>query len=153
MIGLSADAIDPAQLLADFTVEAAGAGAIASFTGLVRDAHDGLPVEALWLDHHERLTAQAIDDIALAARLRFALTALAIVHRVGEVAAGQPIVFVAAAAPHRRAAFNAVDYVMDRLKTDVPLWKRETRSDGDHWIEARPDDHGDRARWEQSNDA
>ena len=153
MIALSPGPIDPARLLADFTIEAAGAGAIASFTGLVRDAHDGERVEALWLDHHERLTAQAIGDIGEAAKTRFGLSALAIVHRVGAVAAGQAIVFVAAAAAHRRAAFDAVDYLMDRLKTDAPLWKRETRGDGDHWIEARPGDHRDRARWEGVNDA
>ena len=153
MIALAPDPIDPASLLAAFIAEAAGAGAIASFTGLVRDAHDGQPVEALWLDHHERITEQVIVEIGDTTRARFALTALAIVHRVGAVAAGQPIVFVAAAAPHRRAAFDAVDYMMDRLKTDAPLWKRETRSDGDHWIEARPDDHRDRARWEACDGA
>lgn len=153
MIMLASEPIDPAGLLADFIAEAAGAGAIASFTGLVRDAHDGERVEALWLDHHERITLQAIDDIGTAARARFALTALAIVHRVGEVGVGQPIIFAAAAAPHRRAAFDAVDYMMDRLKTDAPLWKRETRSDGTHWIEARPGDHRDRARWEDADDA
>ncbi|MEO6113481.1 MAG: molybdenum cofactor biosynthesis protein MoaE [Sphingomicrobium sp.] len=153
MNALVPDPIDPAGLLAEFIAEAAGAGAIASFTGLVRDLHDGERIEALWLDHHERITSQAIDDIAAEARTRFALSALAIVHRVGAVDAGQPIVFVAAAAAHRRAAFDAVDYMMDRLKTDAPLWKRETRSDGDHWIEARPGDHRDRARWEGVNDA
>ena len=92
-------------------------------------------------------------SIADAAQARFTLAALTIVHRVGVVAAGEPIVFVAAAAAHRRPAFDAVDYVMDRLKTDAPLWKCETRSDGDHWIEARPGDHRDRARWEVQNDA
>ena len=153
MIALAPDPIDPASLLAAFIAEAAGAGAIASFTGLVRDAHDGQPVEALWLDHHERITEQVIVEIGDTTRARFALTALAIVHRVGAVAAGQAVVFVAAAAPHRRAAFDAVDFIMDRLKTDAPLWKRETRSDGDHWIEARPDDHRDRARWEACDGA
>lgn len=153
MIALSPDPIDPARLLADFTTAAVGAGAIASFTGLVREMHEGQPVEALWLDHHERITTQAIAEIGETARARFALAALAIVHRVGAVAAGEPIVFVAAAAAHRRAAFDAVDYMMDRLKTDAPLWKRETRSDGDHWIEARPDDHRDRARWEDVDGA
>ena len=153
MIALAPDPIDPASLLAAFIAEAARAGAIASFTGLVRDAHDGQPVEALWLDHHERITEQVIVEIGDTTRARFALTALAIVHRVGAVAAGQAVVFVAAAAPHRRAAFDAVDFIMDRLKTDAPLWKRETRSDGDHWIEARPDDHRDRARWEDVDGA
>ena len=153
MIALASDPIDPAGLLAAFIAEAAGAGAIANFTGLVRDTHDGQPVEALWLDHHERITAGALDEIGEAAKTRFTLAALSIVHRVGAVAAGEPIVFVAAAAAHRRAAFDAVDYMMDRLKTDAPLWKRETRSDGDHWIEARADDHRDRARWEPADGA
>ena len=148
MIALAPDPIDPARLVAEFIATSGGAGAIASFTGLVRDAHDGVEVEGLWLDHHERITQQAIEQIGATASARFELTALAIVHRVGAVAAGEPIVFVSAAAPHRRAAFDAVDYVMDRLKTDVPLWKRETRGDGEHWIEARADDHRDRARWE-----
>ena len=147
MIALSPGPIDPAGLLAEFLARSAGAGAIASFTGMVRDTHDGARVEGLWLDHHERITAEALAEIGEAARGRFALTARAIVHRVGAVAAGEPIVFVAAASAHRRAAFDAVDYMMDRLKTDAPLWKRETRSDGAHWIEARPDDHLDRARW------
>ena len=150
---LAPDAIDPAALLAAFVAEAAGAGAIASFTGLVRNTHEGSRVDALWLDYHERISEQAIADLGAAARSRFDLAALAIVHRVGKVSAGEPIVFVAAAAPHRRAAFDAVDYMMDRLKTDAPLWKRETRSDGDHWIEARADDHRDRARWETADGA
>lgn len=148
MISLAPDPIDPAQLLAGFVATNAGAGAIASFIGLVRDAHEGQPVEQLWLDHHERITTQAIAEIGKTASSRFALTAHAIVHRVGAVATGEPIVFVAAASAHRRAAFDAVDYMMDRLKTDAPLWKRETRGDGEHWIEARTDDHRDRARWE-----
>ena len=153
MIALAPDPIDPARLLAEFIATSGGAGAIASFTGLVRDAHDGARVEGLWLDHHERITVNAMVEIGEAARARFALTALAIVHRVGAVAAGEPIVFVAAAAAHRRAAFDAVDYMMDRLKTDAPLWKRETRSDGTHWIEARADAHRDRARWENADGA
>ena len=147
MIALAPDSIDPAALVADFTQSATGAGAIVSFSGIVR--HDGR-VRELWLDHHERLTLAAFEAIESEARHRFALTDLAIVHRIGSVAAGEPIVFAAAAATHRRAAFDAVDFVMDRLKTGVPLWKRETRSDGSHWIEARPQDHSDATRWETS---
>jgi molybdopterin synthase catalytic subunit len=142
---LSAEPIDPAALLAAFTRDATGAGAIASFTGLVR-GEDG--VSELWLDHHPRLTEQVLAEIAEDARLRFEVTALKIIHRVGGVAVGEPIVFVAAAARHRRAAFEAVDYMIDRLKTDVPFWKREQRGDKGSWIEARPQDDADRARWE-----
>ena len=144
---IAAEPIDPVALLAAFTRAAVGAGAIASFTGLVR-SDDGA-VSELWLDHHPVLTDQVINQIAEAARARFEVSEVHITHRVGAVAAGEPIVFVAAAARHRRAAFEAVDYLMDRLKTDAPLWKREQRGDKVMWIEARTGDHDDRARWEK----
>ena len=142
---IAAEPIDPPALLAFFTSEVAGAGAIASFTGLVR-SDDGA-VSELWLDHHPTLTEQVITQIAAETEARFDAT-VHITHRVGGVAAGEPIVFVAAAARHRRAVFDAVDYMMDRLKTDAPLWKREQRGDRALWIEAREADHQDRARWE-----
>ncbi|MEO7814183.1 MAG: molybdenum cofactor biosynthesis protein MoaE [Sphingomicrobium sp.] len=143
---IAADPIDPSALLAAFKSKVDGAGAIASFTGLVR-SDDGA-VGELWLDHHPVLTEQVIGDIAAEAQSRFGAT-VHITHRVGSVAAGEPIVFVAAAATHRRAAFDAVDYIMDRLKTDAPLWKREARGDKAVWIEAREDDHRARARWKE----
>lgn len=142
---LSADPIDPVALLDAFTRSATGAGAIVSFTGVVRGG-DG--VSELWLDHHPGLSEASIAAIDTATRARFAVDALRIVHRIGGVGPGEPVVFVAAAATHRRVAFEAVDHAMDRLKTDAILWKRETRDDGISWIEARPQDHDDRARWE-----
>lgn len=149
MIAVQADPFDAAALLAEFLEGAAGAGAIVSFTGLVRGENDGAAVSGLDLDHHPRLAEPAIADIGADAVGRFALTDVAIVHRHGLLMPGEAIVFVAAAAPHRRAAFEAVDYVMDRLKTDVPFWKREHRSDGVHWLEARESDLADRRRWEE----
>ena len=120
---LSAGPIDPVALLDTFTRGAAGAGAVVSFTGVVRC--DG-GVRELWLDHHPNLTEASIARIDADTRRRFALDDLLIVHRVGGVGPGEPVVFVAAAARHRRAAFDAVDQAMDRLKTDAILWKRET---------------------------
>ncbi len=142
---LSADLIDPVALLDRFTRSATGAGAIVSFTGVVRGA-DG--VSELWLDHHPGLTEASIAAIDAETRARFAVDDLLILHRIGGVAPGEPVVFVVAAAQHRRAAFEAVNYAMDRLKTDAILWKRETRDGGISWIEARPQDLEDRARWE-----
>jgi molybdopterin synthase catalytic subunit len=147
MIRVLAEPFDAAALLADFSGRAAGAGAIASFTGLVRSENDGAAVSGLELDYHPRLTEQAIAGIEADAVARFELTEIAIVHRHGALAPGEAIVFVAAAAPHRRDAFDAVDYVMDRLKTEAPFWKREQRSDGAHWLEARDSDRKARARW------
>ena len=147
MIRIQAEPFDVAALLADFSGRADGAGAIASFTGLVRSETGGAAVSALELDHHPRLTERALAGIEADALARFELTEIAIVHRHGALAPGEAIVFVAAAAAHRRAAFEAVDYVMDRLKTDVPFWKRERRGDGEHWLEARDSDRTARARW------
>lgn len=147
MIRVQAEPFDAAAWLADFSGRAAGAGAIASFTGLVRSENDGAAVVGLELDHHPRLTERALAGIQADAVARFALTEIAIVHRHGALAPGEAIVFVAAAAAHRRAAFDAVDYVMDRLKTEAPFWKREQRGDGAHWLEARDSDRKARARW------
>jgi len=144
---LSADPIDPAALLIAFTRDSKGAGAIVSFTGLVRD--DDGAIDLLWLDHHPVLTEQAVAEIAADAQRRFDLAGVTITHRIGGVAAGEPILFAAAAARHRRRAFDAVDYMLDRLKTDAPFWKREDGANGTRWIEARDDDHADRARWKE----
>lgn len=148
MIALSPVPIDPAELLAEFADQARGAGGIAMFVGAVRQRSDGEQVIGLWLDHHPQITPAVLATIDADTARRFDLCALTLVHRVGALAPGEPIVFVAAAAAHRRAAFDAVDYAMDRLKTELPVWKRETRSDGEHWIEARPADHADRSRWD-----
>jgi molybdopterin synthase catalytic subunit len=134
--------------LAEFTAGLAGEGAVVSFLGIARDrTADGEKVERLVLDHHPRLTLGSLDQIAAAARERFAISALRIVHRSGAVAPGETIVFVAAAAAHRRAAFEAADYLMDRLKTDAVFWKREDRPGGSHWIEPRDEDYSARERW------
>ena len=139
------EAIDPAALLARFSETNRAAGAVVSFTGVVRGG-DG--VEAIELDHHASYSAKVIGAIGDEAKARFDISDCLVAHRVGRVAAGEPIVFVAAAATHRRAAFEAVDYLMDRLKTEAPLWKREIGADGGgKWIEARGADWADAARW------
>ena len=136
--------------LAEFTSAIAGAGAVASFVGLARDrGADGEKVERLVLEHHPRLTLRSLEEIATAALARFAVSALRIVHRHGAIPPGEAIVFVAAAAEHRRAAFEAADYMMDRLKTDALFWKREDTARGSRWIEPREDDYAARGRWSE----
>jgi len=134
--------------LAAFMAALAGEGAVASFVGLARDRNtDGERIERLTLEHHPRLTLRSLEEVAAAARARFAITALRIVHRHGAIRPGEAIVFVAAAAMHRRAAFDAADYMMDRLKTDALFWKREETASGSRWIEPRDDDYAARERW------
>jgi molybdopterin synthase catalytic subunit len=146
---LAEEAFSSEQELADFVTRLAGEGAVVSFLGIARSrSKEGVPVEGLFLDHHPRLTAASLDEIAEAACRRFEVRAH-VVHRCGTIAPGEPIVFVAAASEHRRAAFEAADYLMDRLKTDAVFWKREDAVDGSRWIEPTAEDRATRARWSE----
>lgn len=139
------------QELAEFTACLSGEGAVVSFLGIARSrSSEGERVERLVLDSHPGLTRRSMEAIAAAARARFDISALRIVHRCGAIAPGEPIVFVAAASGHRRAAFEAADYLMDRLKTDAVFWKREDGASGSRWIEPREDDYAARDRWSDS---
>lgn len=134
--------IDLATELA--AVEIKGAGGIASFTGSVRD-DDG--VTELVLEHYPGMTEAALVGIAEEAFARWNLLAATIVHRVGAMAPGERIVFVATAASHRAAALEACAYLIDRLKTDAPFWKRETRGEAATWVEARAGDAERADKW------
>lgn len=150
-VRLADEPIAAERELEEFTHGLAGEGAVASFLGLARDrTSDGQKVERLVLDHHPRLTLRSLDEIAVAARERFDISSLRIVHRCGAMAPGETVVFVAAAATHRRAAFEAADYMMDRLKTDAVFWKREETAGGSRWIEPRDEDYSDRERWNET---
>lgn len=151
---LSAAPFDPTEALRQFSAAAEGAGAVVSFTGLARGTtRDGRPVAVLVLEGHRSLTLRSMDDIAAAARARFAITASRVIHREGRILPGEPIVFVAAAAAHRRAAFEAADYMMDRLKSEAVFWKREEGPDGARWIEPTTEDAADLARWQDADGA
>ena len=140
--------LDPERELGELVGQASGDGAVVSFVGLARsDSKSGEPVEQLVLDHHPTLTRQSLEDIAVAAAERFDISHVRVVHRCGTVPAGEPIVFAGAASRHRRAAFEAADYLMDRLKTEAVFWKREVGAGGSQWIEPTEADYSDRERW------
>ena len=148
---LSDQAFEPAEELRSFLAALTEEGAVVSFVGVARpSSRTGDAVERLFLDHHPRLTEHSLEQIAEDAATRFDVTAVRAVHRCGEVPAGEPIVFAATAAVHRRAAFEAADYLMDRLKTDAVFWKREEGIDGAAWIEPSEADRRDRARWNET---
>ena len=145
---LVASSMDPRAEFARFLEGLGDEGAVVSFVGAARPrTKDAALVESLFLDHHPRLTRKSLNEIAQAASDRFDVSAVRIVHRCGAIAPGEAIVFVAAASAHRRAAFEAADYLMDRLKTDAFFWKREDRTDGSRWIEPTEADRAERARW------
>jgi molybdopterin synthase catalytic subunit len=125
--------------------DAGGHGASASFIGRVRS--DGGLVE-LFLEHHPTLTEAGLRDLARVAAERWQLAALTLIHRVGAMASGDTIVLVLASSPHRSEALAACEFLIDRLKTDVMLWKRETFKDGRvAWVEARDSDQDRAGRW------
>lgn len=129
-------------------LEALGGGAVASFLGLVRG--DG-GIERLTLEHYPGMTEAALRRLAEEATARWSLLGATIIHRVGPMAPGERIVLAAAAAPHRHDALQACAYLIDRLKTEAPFWKRETRSGEDSWVEPRASDDEAAARWRQAN--
>ena len=143
-VRLLTEPFNPGQLVGPFTKAHPGLGGVCTFVGEVRGG-DG--TEALELSHYEPLTLAGMDDLAEQALARFDLMGILIAHRVGEMHPGEPIVLVSAAARHRRAAILAVDFAMDHLKSDAWFWKREKRGGDWRWIDPRPEDHADLARW------
>lgn len=147
MLRVSSEPFNAGAELSAFERDAAGAGAIVSFTGLVRDQASSGDVKSLFLQAYSPMTERGIEKAITAATERWPLTALKVIHRVGEMAPGEAIVFVATASAHRRAAFEAADFLMDYLKTEAVFWKKEATETGEHWIDPRSEDYQDRARW------
>ncbi|MEN0088300.1 MAG: molybdenum cofactor biosynthesis protein MoaE [Pseudomonadota bacterium] len=122
----------------------ASTGALATFLGICRN--DGGDLEALELQHYPGMAETQLESIARQALASTEATAVAIHHRYGRVAPGDTIVAVVATSPHRKAAFDAVGFVMDFLKTDAPFWKREIWQNGKtSWVEAKTSDDAARA--------
>lgn len=136
--------LSPGLAMTAFSDTHPDSGAIVSFVGKVRP---GGGVEELELRHYAPLTLKGMEQLAEATLARWPLDGVLLHHRTGSILPGAPIVLVAAAARHRRDAFEAADFAMDHLKSDAWFWKREKRADGWHWIEPRPQDHADLARW------
>jgi molybdopterin synthase catalytic subunit len=134
----------PGTFIGPFTNAHPGLGGVCTFVGEVRGAGG---VEALELSHYEPLTLSGMQALAETAASRFGLMGMLMLHRVGKMYPGEPIVCVSAAAEHRRAAFDAVDFAMDHLKSDSWFWKRELRDGVWTWIEPRDQDHADLKRW------
>jgi len=120
-------------------------GAIASFIGLVRGDHD---VVALELEHYPVMTEKALQSIAQTADNRWSLHGITIIHRIGKLTLGEQIVLVCTCSDHRHAALESCAYIMDRLKTDAPFWKKQWREDGTgDWVEEQKSDHDANDKW------
>ena len=124
-------------------------GAVASFVGLARDMNEGSGVAAMTLEHYPGMTEKALGRLVDEAKSRWALLDVTVIHRIGRLLPGDPIVLVAVASSHRGEAFAACEFIMDYLKTQAPFWKKEETPAGERWVEARASDDAAAARWDQ----
>ena len=125
-------------------------GAIASFVGLARDLNEGSGVTAMTLEHYPGMTEKALAALVDEANARWTLLDVKVIHRVGRLLPGDPIVLVVVASSHRGEAFAACEFIMDYLKTQAPFWKKEETPEGERWVEARASDDAAAARWQAS---
>ena len=128
-----------------FAKSATGAGAIVTFSGLVRDT--GGTLQAMEIEHYPSMTEAAITTMMAQARERWSLTDALVIHRFGRLTSGEPIMMVATAARHRAEAFAAAEFLMDYLKSRAPFWKKEIFRDGAAWVAALDEDEDALKRW------
>lgn len=128
-----------------FAAQAKTAGAIVTFTGIVRNTGDDLA--AMEIEHYPGMTETAISAIMAEAQSRWSLTDALVIHRHGTLAPGAAIMMVATAAPHRAEAFAAAEFLMDYLKSRAPFWKKEISTTGAEWVAAKDDDEAALTRW------
>ncbi len=148
-IELLSESFDPHAELARFAASGKGAGALASFVGYCRALSGDAAVERLELEHYPGFTEAEMARLTHNVVSRHGLIDALVLHRIGAIPAGEPIVLVAALSAHRAAAFEAVEALMDYFKTDAPIWKREITDKGAHWIEPSEKDRTRRAAREK----
>ncbi len=125
------------------------AGAIVTFTGLVRDFCAAGDLTSMTLEHYPGMTESSLEKIIVEARERWDIDAVKIIHRVGTLAPRDQIVFVGVSSAHREHAFNACAFMMDYLKTRAPFWKKESTETGEQWVDFKDSDQHASDRWEK----
>ncbi|MGC9421614.1 molybdopterin synthase catalytic subunit MoaE [Vibrio sp.] len=127
--------------------QGSGAGAIVTFVGKVRDMNLGDDVVGLHLEHYPGMTEKTLEAICEQALSRWPLQNVRVIHRIGDMDAGEQIVFVGVTSAHRHASFEACEFIMDTLKTQAPFWKKERTTQSSRWVESRDSDHQAAQRW------
>jgi molybdopterin synthase catalytic subunit len=146
VIRVTEEAFDAGSEVNRFTAMHTGAGAMVTFTGLVRSLPEA-PITALILECYQDLARNELAALRDQAIARFALTDAAIIHRHGRLTPGETIMMVMTLAPHRQAAFDGAQFLMDYLKTGAPFWKQEETAAGLRWVDAKTEDDVARNRW------
>lgn len=137
---------DVAEVNRELLAGRSDVGAVASFIGLVRD----LPttrLKTMTLEHYPGMTEKSLQNIVESANQRWEILDCAIIHRVGELKPADQIVLVSVLSAHRKAAFQACEFIMDYLKTDAPFWKKETNDQGEKWVDAKESDSRAKNQW------
>jgi molybdopterin synthase catalytic subunit len=147
-VRVQTEPFDPGAESNAFLAAANGAGAAVTFTGLVRSLPDD-PVKSLTLECYPELAINQIEAMIAEAVARFSLLGVTVIHRYGTLPPGDPIVQVMTLAPHREAAFQGTEFLMDFLKTDAPFWKQEATAAGTRWVDAKQEDDAAKDRWER----
>ena len=145
MIRVQTEAFDAGAELNAFSGRAAGAGAVVSFTGVVRDVTGGLA--GMEIEHYEDMTEKALTAIRADAMQRWALADALVIHRFGRLEVGEVIMMVATASKHRKDAFEAAEFLMDYLKSRAPFWKKEITAEGSDWVASKDEDEDALSRW------
>jgi len=145
-IAVQAEPFDLGAEANAFANGVAGVGAVVTFTGVVRDLPEG-GLQAMEIEHYPGMTERAITAIAGEAAARWQLCDLLVIHRHGRLAPGEAIMMVATAAPHRVAAFEAAEFLMDYLKSRAPFWKKEVTAERAGWVAAKDEDEKALDRW------
>ncbi|MBK1648401.1 molybdenum cofactor biosynthesis protein MoaE [Rhabdochromatium marinum] len=143
---------DPEHELRQLRQTQSHLGALVSFTGIMRDWSGGESVSEMVLEHYPGMTEAVLARLLDRARERWSLCAALVVHRTGRLLPEEPIVLVAVGSLHRTEAFRACEFLIDALKTEAPLWKRETTASGTRWVSARQQDVKAAARWTSAGD-
>jgi molybdopterin synthase catalytic subunit len=149
MIRVQREDFDPGAEIAALARGRTGIGGLVTFLGLVREraGDEGERIAAMELEHYPGMTEKALAEIEQEALRRWPLDASLIIHRYGRLEPGERIVLVATASAHRKAAFEACEFLVDWLKTKAPFWKLEETDQGPRWVAAEASDDDAARRW------
>ena len=133
MFAITREPLDPQPLVE--AVRKDESGAVALFYGVVRNHNMGRSVQYLEYDAYESMAVKKLREVADEVCAKFPVTGIAALHRIGRLEIGETSLLVAVSSPHRKEAFEACHYAVDRIKETVPVWKKEVWEDGSEWIE------------------